>query len=165
MNSDQMIYSHDVIFDESSEAEADHLSSDWTFNFDLSDEILQSICLYTQQSLFSQAIESFSAPRVIDHVEASTAESSAKLLIKLPAGSPIKSRGKQQKAKSKTKTKPTSTPKFTIEFDSNPMPSADEKLNEMLDFLHLNISDEMFFSNYSWKRMPFRALQDVKKDS
>jgi hypothetical protein len=79
MNSDQVIFSHDVIFDESSEAEADHLLPDWTFDFDCSNELMQSICFYIQRSLssFSQTIESFLASCVIDHVEASTAESSA----------------------------------------------------------------------------------------
>ncbi len=48
---------------------------------------------------------------------------------------------------------------------SNSMLSADEESNKMLNFLQLNISDEMFFSNYDWKRMSFRLLQDIKADS
>ena len=48
MNSDWVIYSDDVIFDESFEAEADYFSSDWMFDFDLSDKLLLSICLYIQ---------------------------------------------------------------------------------------------------------------------
>ncbi len=162
MNSDQIIYSHDIIFDDLSEAEADHLSSDWIFDFDLSDELMQLICFYTQKSLFSETnIESFSASHVIDHVEASTAESSAKLLIKLP----VKSCEKQQdrsKTKSKIKSTSTSVSKSMIEFS---MSSADKELNEMLNFLHLNILDEMFFSNYDQKWMSFRALQNIKAGS
>ena len=78
-----MIFSCDVIFDELFEAEADHFSSDWIFDFDLSDELLLLICFYTQKSLFSETnIESFSASHIIDHVEASTAESSASLSVK-----------------------------------------------------------------------------------
>ena len=83
MNSDQIIYSCDVIFNESFKAEADYFSSDWIFNFDFFDKLLQSICFYTQQFLFSQIIESFSASHIVDHVEASTAELSVKLLIEL----------------------------------------------------------------------------------
>ena len=45
------------------------------------------------------------------------------------------------------------------------MLSVDKESNEMLNFLHSNISDEMFFSNYDWKRMSFRVLQDIKKSS
>ena len=86
MNSDWVIFSHDVIFNESSKAEADHSLPDWIFDFNLSDELLQSICLYTQKSLFSEAnIESFSASHVIDHVEASTVKSSASLSAKMLA--------------------------------------------------------------------------------
>ena len=45
------------------------------------------------------------------------------------------------------------------------MLSANKELNKMLNFLHSNISDEMFFSNYDWKRMSFRLLWDIKADS
>ena len=79
MNSDWMIFSHDVIFNELSE----FYSSNWIFDFDLSDKLMLSIYLYTQKSLFSETnIESFSASYVIDCVEASTAESSVKLSVK-----------------------------------------------------------------------------------
>ena len=47
MNSDQIIFSCDIIFNESSETEVDYFSSDWIFDFDISDKLLQLICLYT----------------------------------------------------------------------------------------------------------------------
>ena len=40
----------------------------------------------------------------------------------------------------------------------------DEELNEMLNFLYLNILDEMFFSNYDQKRMPVRCQQEHLTD-
>ena len=43
MNSDWVIFSHDVIFDELSE----FYSSNWIFDFDLSDKLLLTICFYT----------------------------------------------------------------------------------------------------------------------
>ena len=94
VDSGRVIFSCDVIFDELLE----FYSSNWIFDFDLSDELLLSICLYTQKSLSSEAnIESSSAPRVIDCVEASTAESSAKLLAKLvKSPQPVKWVGKQR---------------------------------------------------------------------
>ena len=79
MNSDWMIFSCDVIFNESLK----FYSSNWIFDFDFSDEFLLSICFYIQKSLFSKTnIESFSASHVIDHVEALTAESSVNLSVK-----------------------------------------------------------------------------------
>src|SRR6266487_1744312 len=161
VDSGRVIFSRDVIFDESPEAEAGHPPPDWTFDFDCPDELMQSICPYTQRSLSSssQAVEPFSAPRVIDRVEASTGESSAQPPVKLPA----KSRGKRRgRPKAKPKVKPTPTPEPTIE---SSMPPADEEPNEMLDFLQSNIPDEVSFSNYGRKRMPSRLLRDAKAGS
>ena len=45
--------------------------------------------------------------------------------------------------------------KLMIEFS---MLLTDKKLNKMLNFLHLNIFDEMFFSSYSQKKISFKAL-------
>src|SRR6266487_3293812 len=83
VDSGRVIFSRDVIFDESPE----FYPPNWTFDFDIPDELLLSICPYTQKSLSPEAnIEPSSAPRVIDRVEASTAESSASS----PAKSPVK---------------------------------------------------------------------------
>ena len=165
-----MIYSHDVIFDELLKAEAGHFSSDWIFNFDLSDELLQSICLYTQRFLFSQTnIESFSASHIIDHVEASMMKSSASLLVKSSVKS-VKSvklsRSAQQVGKQQVKSQDRSWVKsMSKSMNEFSMSSTDIKFNEMMNFLHSNISDKMFFSNYDWKRMSFRLLQNIKKST
>src|SRR6266487_4981717 len=157
VDSGRVIFSRDVIFDESPE----FYPPNWTFDFDIPDELLLSICPYTQKSLSPEAnIEPSSAPRVIDRVEASTAESSAKSPAK-PAKSPqpAKRVGKQRvKSRGRPRVKPT--PKSTNE---SSMPPADTEPNEMMNFLHSNISDEVSFSNYGRKRMPSRLLQDAKK--
>ena len=88
MNSDWVIFSYDVIFDESSE----FYLSNWIFNFNFSDKFLLSICFYTQKFLFLKTnIKFFSASHVIDYVEVSTAELSVKLLMKSSAELSIKS--------------------------------------------------------------------------
>ena len=91
----------------------------------------------------------------------SSVKSSVKLSVKLQEKWQDRLKTKS-KIKSTSKTKSTSASISTIKFS---MSSADEKSNEMLNFLHSNISDEMFFSNYSWKRMSFKTLQNVKKSS
>ena len=83
-------------------------------------------------------------------------ESSVKLLTELSAKLSIKSHEKQQdRSKIKSKIKSMSMSKSMIEFS---MLLTNEELNEILNFFHFNISDEMFFSNYSQKRMSFRLL-------
>ncbi len=130
MNSDWMIFSCDIIFNELSEAETDHFLSDWIFDFDLSDELMQLICFYTQKSLFSETnIESFSASCIINHIEASTVKSSVQLLIKLL----IKSHEKWwDRSKTKSKIKSMSMSKSIIEFSIS---SADKESNKILNFL------------------------------
>ena len=167
MNSDQIIFSCDIIFDESFK----FYSSNWIFDFDLSDKLLLSICFYTQKSLFSETnIKSFSASHIIDCVEASMMKSSASLLVKSSVKSvktlvklsqPAQQLDKQW-VKSQDRFQIKSTSKSTNEFS---MSSADTEFNEMMNFLHSNISDEMFFSNYNQKRMSFRLLQNVKKST
>ena len=60
---------------------------------------------------------------------------------------------------------PETTSTSTSKQNSISMSSADKELNKMLNFFQSNISDEVFFSNYSQKRMSFRALQNVKKST
>ena len=163
MNSDWVIFSHDIIFDKLFKVEANYLLSDWIFDFDLSDKL---ICFYIQKSLFLKTnIKSFSASHIINYVEASMTESSVslsvKILIKLSKS--VKQISKWW-VKSWDRSQIKLILKLIIKFEFS-MSSADTEFNKMMNFLYLNISDEMFFSNYSWKRMSFRLLWDVKKST
>ena len=158
----RVIFSRDVIFDESSKAE--HAPPNWLFDFDLPDKLSLSFCPYTQRSLSSEAIEpSSSAPRVIDCVEAPAPRVPDRVEAPVQTAEPLikRSRGRPRKSTSTAESKSEST-------NLGPAaatPPADEEPNKMLDFLQSNISDEVSFSNYSCKKMPSRLLQDAKAGS